>query len=60
MMITEAVLSKAAKNQWEHTPAFSNFADMSIAGYPFGGLRGLQVQRATLAGSMQVGFTAPS
>lgn len=26
MLITESILTKAAQNEWEHTPSFGNFA----------------------------------
>jgi hypothetical protein len=58
MLVVQSVLEEASQDKWEKTPAFTNFADMSISRYSFGGLKNLTVQTATLASSMQIGFDA--
>lgn len=60
MGVLASVLEKASKDQWEDTPAFSNFADLAISGYSFGGLKGLKPNSAGLAASLQIGLVAPS
>ncbi|KAH0437668.1 hypothetical protein CcaCcLH18_03788 [Colletotrichum camelliae] len=51
-------LEDAAHEHWEHTPAFTHFADLSISQYSFAGLKNWNVQRAGLVSSLQIGFTA--
>ncbi|EXK40938.1 hypothetical protein FOMG_04503 [Fusarium oxysporum f. sp. melonis 26406] len=53
-----AVLEHAAQHNWDNTPAFKGFANRTIAPYTFGGLKTFEVQTASLAGSLQIGFTA--
>ncbi|KAM0230856.1 hypothetical protein ACHAPO_008912 [Fusarium lateritium] len=60
MQTLESTLEQASQNKWEHTPAFSNFADLAISRYSFAGLIDLNVTTAGLAESLQIGFTSAS
>ncbi|KAK7398539.1 hypothetical protein QQX98_012087 [Neonectria punicea] len=57
MQSLSSTLEEGSNGNWEHTPAFSNFADLAIARYSFGGLTNLNVETARLAESLQIGFT---
>ena len=58
MALTESVLKKVAQNDWEHTPSFGDFATQTISRYTFGGLKTFEPKSATLATSLQIGFTS--
>ncbi|KAM0258227.1 hypothetical protein ACHAPA_011348 [Fusarium lateritium] len=60
MQTLESTLEQASQNKWEHTPAFSNFADLAISRYSFAGLTNLNVSTAGLAESLYIGFTSAS
>ncbi|KAH7184822.1 clostridium P-47 protein-domain-containing protein [Fusarium flagelliforme] len=60
MQTLESTLEQASQNKWEHTPAFSNFADLAISRYSFAGLTDLNVSTAGLAESFYIGFTSTS
>ena len=60
MFSIQSLREETSQTQWEKTPAFSNFADMSISRYSFGGLSNFQVEMVALADPMQTGLNAPS
>ncbi|KAI1171299.1 clostridium P-47 protein-domain-containing protein [Nemania sp. FL0916] len=60
MTAISAMLEASALNNWDNTPAFTNFAEKSISQYFFGDLKGLTVNNVALATSFQIGFNTAS
>lgn len=51
-----AIIEAAVKNEWEHVPAFDEFANVAIAPYTFPGISGYTLRQARIAQSLQMGL----